>query len=470
MNTSNLQGQGKWHQYIPHPVVILFGMLILATIFTHFIPAGEFSRELVDGREKVIPGSYQQVDAKPVGILSMFMALPVGFKTASDIIYIVLASGIMFGFLEKSGAVENAVGAAVKRLGGNKRMLLVVLMTYVFGFLGVFVGYENNIALIPIAAVLSIAIGGDLLLAAGIAVGGVTVGFALSPVNAYTIGTGHKIAELPLFSGAGLRTALCFTGLTILAWYNVRYFKKILSNPAASLVQDINIQGFTLSKPLEDYRLGKKDGIAFSLFIAGMAYMLFAVFKYHWYLNEISAFFCLMALTIGLTTRLPASEFGEVMLNSVGKVAPGAFMVGFATSIKVVLEQGQINDTIAHIFATQLNGLSLYGSAFAMLIGQSAMNFLIPSGSGQALATLPILVPVGEVIGLTRQTVVLIFQLGDGITNLVNPALGGLIAMLGMCRVPFDRWLRYISPLFFYIFLIASIVVMFSVKIKYGPF
>jgi uncharacterized ion transporter superfamily protein YfcC len=198
--------------------------------------------------------------------------------------------------------------------------------------------------------------------------------------------------------------------------------------------------------------------------------MIFAVFKYHWYLNEISAFFCLMALTIGLTTRLPAGEFGEVMLSSVGKVAPGAFMVGFATSIKVVLEQGQINDTIAHIFATQLNGLSLYGSAFAMLIGQSAMNFLIPSGSGQALATLPILVPVGEVIGLTRQTVVLIFQMGDGITNLVNPALGGLIAMLGMCRVPFDRWLRYISPLFFYIFLIASIAVMFSVKIKYGPF
>lgn len=470
MNSFNWDRKRKWYQYIPHPVAILFGMLLLAVVMTHLIPAGEFSREMIDGREKVVPGSYQQLSAKPVGILAMFMALPVGFKTASDIIFIVLASGIMFGFLEKSGAVENAVGAAVKRLGGSKRVVLVILMTYIFGCLGVFVGYENNIALIPIAAVLSIAIGGDLLLAAGIAVGGVTLGFALSPVNAYTIGTGHKIAELPLFSGAGLRTVLCFTGLSVLAWYNVRYFNKILSNPSASLVQGIDIKGFTLSKPLAEYSLGRKDGIAFSIFIVGMAYMLFAVFQYHWYLNEISAFFCIMALLIGLTNKLTATQFGEVVLSSVGKVAPGAFMVGYATSIKVVLEQGQINDTIAHMFASQLSGLSLYGSAIAMLFGQSAMNFLIPSGSGQALATLPILVPVGEVIGLTRQTVVLIFQMGDGITNLINPALGGLIAMLGMCRLPFDLWLRYISPVFFYVFFIACIAVLFSVKISYGPF
>jgi uncharacterized ion transporter superfamily protein YfcC len=145
-------------------------------------------------------------------------------------------------------------------------------------------------------------------------------------------------------------------------------------------------------------------------------------------------------------------------------------MVGFATSIKVVIEQGHINDTIAHTFSSQLSELSLYASALAMLVGQSAMNFLIPSGSGQALATLPILVPVGEVLGLTRQTVVLIFQLGDGVTNLINPALGGLVAMLGMCRVPFDRWLRYISQLFFYIFLLACVVILVSVKINYGPF
>lgn len=467
---SNPNVKREWYQLIPHPVVILFGMLILATILTHLVPAGEFSREFVDGRERVVPGSYRHVESSPVGLLPMFMALPAGFKTASDIIFIVLASGIMFGFLEKSGAVENAVGAAVKRLGGNKRSALVVLMTYVFGCLGVFVGYENNIALIPIAAVVSIAIGGDLLLAAGIAVGGVTIGFALSPVNAYTIGTGHKIAELPLFSGAGLRSLLCFMGLSLLAWYNVRYFNKVLANPSTSLVQDIDNSSFILSKPLVEYKLGKRDGIAFGIFILGMAYMLFAVFKHNWYLNEISAFFCIMALMIGLSTRIDAAEFGEVMLSAVGKVAPGAFMVGFATSIKVVLEQGHINDTIAQLFASQLSELSLYGSALAMFIGQSAMNFLIPSGSGQALATLPILVPVGEVIGLTRQVVILIFQLGDGITNLINPALGGLIAMLGMCRVPFDRWLRYISSLYVYLFLLGCVFIIISIQIKYGPF
>ena len=132
----------------------------------------------------------------------------------------------MFGFMEKSKAVENSVGTLVKNLGLKNKNLIIVIMTFIYGFLGVAVGYENNIAMVPIAAVLSLALGGDLILAAGISVGAMTIGFGLSPINPYTVGTGHQLADLPMFSGALLRSALCFTALSIMAYYNVRYLKK----------------------------------------------------------------------------------------------------------------------------------------------------------------------------------------------------------------------------------------------------
>ncbi len=460
----------KWYLYIPHPAAILFSMLVLAGLLSYVIPAGQFERVEVDGRLKVVPGSYQVIESNPLGLLDLFMALPLGFKTAVDIIFIVLASGIMFGFMDRSGAVENAVGTLVKKLGIERRYLIVVVMTFVFGALGVFVGYENNIAMIPIAALLSLAIGGDLILAAGISVGAVTIGFGLSPVNPYTIGTGHRIAEMPLFSGALLRSILCFSALSVLAAYNVRYFKKIIRDKSAGLGEGLNTAGLQLSKAISAYRLSRQDALVLAVFAGGLVVMLYGVFVHKWYINHISAIFCMLAIAIGIVNQNTINEFGEITLHSVSVVAPGAFMVGFATSIKAALEMGQISDTIAHHLSQALEGLPLYAAAVGMTGVQSLMNFLIPSGSGQALATLPVLIPVGEVLGLTRQTTILAFQIGDGLTNLVNPALGGLIAMLSMCRAPFDRWLRFIFPLLLMVLGLAIAAVLVSVAIKYGPF
>ncbi len=460
----------KWYFYIPHPAAILFSMLVLAGVLSHIVPAGKFERIVVEGRERVVPGSYYVIESTPLGLLDLFLALPQGFKTAVDIIFIVLASGIMFGFMDRSGAVENAVGTLVRKLGMERRYFIVVVMTYVFGALGVFVGYENNIAMVPIAALLSLAIGGDLILAAGISVAAITIGFGLSPVNPYTIGTGQRLAELPLFSGALLRSVLCFSALSALASYNVHYFRRILRNREAGLGQGLDTSGFQLSKSIEAYKISRQDALVLLVFAGGLAVMLYGVFAYKWYINHISAIFCMLAIGIGIVNRNTINEFGEITLHSVSVVAPGAFMVGFATSIKAALEMGQISDTIAHHLSQSLQGLPLYAAAVGMTGVQSLMNFLIPSGSGQALATLPVLLPVGEVLGLTRQTTILAYQIGDGVTNLVNPALGGLVAMLSLCRAPFDRWLRFIFPLFLIVTGMSVIAVLISVAVGYGPF
>ncbi|MEL6987077.1 MAG: YfcC family protein, partial [Bacteroidota bacterium] len=174
-----------WYARIPHPVVMLFGIIVLMTILSYVIPAGSYERELVDGRQRVVPGSFKFIDATPIGLMDMFKAFPMGFKTAIEIIWVVLASGIMFGILEKSKMIENGVATLIHKLGLKRKFLLVVIMTFLFGMLGVAVGYENNIAMVPIAAVISLALGGDLILAAGISVAAITVGFGLSPINPY---------------------------------------------------------------------------------------------------------------------------------------------------------------------------------------------------------------------------------------------------------------------------------------------
>lgn len=453
---------------IPHAITMLFGIIVLVTLLTYIIPAGQYERILVDGRKIVVPNSYTIIPSTPVGLLGMFKAIPLGFKAAVEIIFIVLAGAIMFGFMNKSKAVENAVGALVKKLGLRNKYLIIVIMTFIYGLLGVAVGYENNIAMVPIAALLSLALGGDLILAAGIAVGGMTIGFGLSPINPYTVGTGHKIAELPMFSGAILRSILCLIALSLMAWYNVRYFKKITLNPEKSLGQGLSVEDFALSKPIDKYRLTTKNWMVISVFIGGLLVILYGVFNLNWYINELSAVFLMIALLTGIISKMSTNKMSETVLKAVSVAAPGAFMVGFATSIKVLMETGNIGDTISYQLSTLLEGLPLHAAAICMSISQSIINFFIPSGSGQALATLPVMLPLGESLGLTRQITILAFQIGDGLSNLINPTLGGLIAMLSMCRVPIDRWIRFILPVFLGVLCIAFLALIIAVAINYN--
>ena len=466
---SNTHIESKpWYKRIPHAVTMLFGIIILVTVLTHILPAGTYERILVDGKKIVVPNSYTTIESTPIGLLSMFKAIPLGFKSAAEIIFIVLAGAIMFGFMERSKAVENSVGTLVNKLGLKNKNAIIVIMTFIYGLLGVAVGYENNIAMVPIAAVLSLALGGDLILAAGISVGAMTIGFGLSPINPYTVGTGHKIAELPMFSGAFLRSILCLISLSIMAYYNVRYFKKIIKFPEKSLGKGLDISNLSLSRPIENYRISINNWMIISIFIIGLFVILYGVFNLGWYLNELSAVFLMVAVLCGIVSRMDATKMSETVLKAVAVAAPGAFMVGYATSIKVLMETGNIGDTISYNLSLMLNDLPLYASAISMSVSQTVINFFIPSGSGQALATLPVMLPLGESLGLTRQITILAFQIGDGLSNLINPTLGGLIAMLSMCRVPIDRWIRFIFPILISLFIIASGALMIAVAINYN--
>lgn len=463
-----LPAKSPWYARIPHPLIMLFGIIVVVTALTYLLPAGSYERTEIDGRMRVLPGSFATVAQRPLGLLDMFRAFPEGYKVASPVIFICLASALMFVLLERTKTIENAVGALLKKLGDRGAETIIVLLTFVYGLLGIVVGYENNIATIPIAAVVILALGGDLILAAGVSVGGMTVAFGLSPVNPYTVGVGHNIAELTLFSGWGLRSVLCGGALLLTAAYNLRYYRRIKKTPEASIAKGLPTDGLALSKPLAEYRVTKQNILLLTVFMAGLAWVLYGVFAYQWFINDISAVFLVVTVVLAVFSRLPLREIAEAGMESIAQMAPATFIIGMAATVKVILEQGMIQDTICHGMATALGGLPTLLSAVGMSIGQSMLNLLIPSGSGQALATLPVMIPLGELLGLTRQTSILAFQIGDGVTNLFNPSLGGLVAMLSLCRVPFDRWLRFILPLTGLILLWAWLGLIFAVLIGWS--
>ena len=447
---------------------MLFVILLVVTAMTYFLPAGLYERTEIDGQLRVVPDSYAEVSPTPVGPFALFRAFPEGYRLATPVIFICLASALMFSVLERTQTIENAVGRLVYRMGTQRSELLLALLTFMYGLLGIMVGYENNIATVPIAVVVVLALGGDLVLAAGVSLGGMTVAFGLSPINPYTVGIGHEIAGLPLFSGWWLRLILCGGALAITAYYNVRYYRRLLADPDSGIGRGLDTSGLALSRPLAEYRVTGRNWWLLSVFLAGLGVVLFGVFRLGFGINEISAVFLVVTTVSALTSGLTAREFTDAAMRSIAEMAPATFIIGMAATVKVIMEQGQIQDTISYGLAQALNGLPTYASAVGMSIGQSGINLLIPSGSGQALATLPVMIPLGRALDLSPQVSILAFQIGDGVTNLFNPSLGGLVAMLGVCRVPFDRWLRFILPLTGVLLVWAWVGLLVAVAVGYS--
>lgn len=459
----------RWYERIPNPYILLFLIIVMAGIMTYIVPAGEFDRAEVGGRMGVVAGTYHRVEQAPVGLFDLFTALPIGMVKAASIIFITLISGALFGLLNATGALENAVGLAVRRIGVHRGTRLVWLMTFVFGFLGATVGFENNIALVPIAILVALALGGDLMVGAGMAVAGIGVGFATSPINPYTVGVGHVIANLPIFSGALLRTGFCLASLALVADHTCRYLARIKKDRSASLVAGIDTEGLSLRRPLEEYSLGGRDRLVLASFLLGMGIILFGVFRWKWYITEISAVFIIMAVVAGYLAGMTSDAIIARMVRGAGDIAGGALIIGVARGIQVILDDGRIGDTIVQALASPLSGLPVTLSAILMTLVHSVINFFIPSGSGQAMATLPIMIPLSDLIGMTRQTAILAFQVGDGVMNLLVPTLGGLLAMIALARVPFDRWFRFAFPLVLKILVVSWVFLALAVTVNWGP-
>ncbi|MGP5019223.1 YfcC family protein [Vreelandella alkaliphila] len=454
---------GKWYKQIPDPMVLIFFILVAAYLMTFIVPAGEFERQTVDGRTTVIPESFMYLsDVANLHFFKIFVAIPQGLINASQYLFIVFIAGGLFHILQRTGALENAIGVAVHRVGAENsiksRNLIIAAGTFIYGFFGVAVGFENNIALVPIGVLIASAIGCSRLVGVVMAVGGIGIGFALSPINPYTVGVAQGIGELPTFSGWWLRTLMVVACLATLTLFICRYVVKMDyhdDNPAE------------LTKRLEDYTLTRQNIITLAIFIAGLIIMLIGVFTRGWYINEIAAMFLLMAIVIGLTNGLGANALVRQMMEGASSVTAGALVIGVAASIQVILKDAQIIDTIVNSLSSLVGDMPTAVAAVASSVIQGVINLFIPGGSGQALVTMPILIPLADLIGMSRQLMITSFQVGDGLTNLIVPTSGGTLAMLALGRVSYAQWLRVITPLLVLVYVMCWAALVLGYYVGY---
>ncbi|KAA0013009.1 YfcC family protein [Billgrantia pellis] len=445
-----IQRRKKWYRTVPDPMVLIFMILLATYALTFVVPAGEYERIEEDGRTRVVPESFTYLpDVDAISPFDIFVAVPRGLNEASLYLFIVFIAGGLFHILQRTGALENAIGVAVNRVGVERRNIIIIAGTFIYGFFGVAVGFENNIALVPIAVLIASAIGCSSLVGTTMAVGGIGIGFALSPINPYTVGVAQGIAELPTFSGAWLRTLLVVSSLALLSFYICKWVVKM------DFEEPDNAKAMTRS--LDEYQLTKQNKMTLGVFILGLAAMLVGVFTQGWYINEIAGMFLLIAIVIGIVNGLSANEIVRQMMEGASKVTAGALVIGLAASIQVILNQAQIIDTIVHGLSGLIQGIPGAMSAIMASVVQGAINLFVPSGSGQALVTMPILIPVADLVGMSRQLMITAFQVGDGLTNLIVPTSGGTLAMLALGRVSYVKWLKAILPFMALVYILAWI-------------
>ncbi|MCP1314423.1 MULTISPECIES: YfcC family protein [unclassified Halomonas] len=437
-----------WYRTVPDPMVLIFLILVATYLLTFVIPAGEFERITENGRTVVVPGSFHYLsDVATIAPFDIFVAIPQGLINASQYLFIVFIAGGLFHVLQKTGALENAIGVAVNKVGVRRRNLIITVGTFIYGFFGVAVGYENNIALVPIAVLIASAIGCSSLVGTTMAVGGIGVGFALSPINPYTVGVAQGIAELPTFSGAWLRTLLLVASLALLALY---ICKRVVPMP---FKEAANAEG--MSRPLHEYSLTRRNVATLVAFVLGLAVMLYGVFTRGWYINEIAAMFLVMAIVIAALNGLSPNAFVARMIEGASSVTAGAMVIGLAASIQVILAEASIIDTIVNGLSGLLDGVPAGLTAILASVLQGVINLFIPSGSGQALVTMPILIPLADLVGISRQLMITAFQVGDGLTNLIIPTSGGMLAMIALGRVSYEQWLKAILPFMGLVYLLS---------------
>lgn len=456
----------------PHTYVIIFSAIILMAICTYFIPAGvyEMIEDSNTGMMLVDPDSYHTITQNPVGLFDVFLAIPKGMIKTADIIFFIFIVGGAFGIIQGTGAIEAGIGNMVKKLKGKEKLLIPVIIT-VFAIGGATIGmFEETIIFVPIGIVLARALGYDAITGVAMVYLGAMAGFNAGFLNPFTVGVAQEIAGLPIFSGIGLRLVnfVLFTGTTIL--YTSKYAKKVKEDPKLSLVADLEKE----NKQSVDFNilpeLTKKHGYALAVVVIGFIILAFGVIKYDWYIVELAAIFIAIGILAGLVGGSSINKLADDFIDGAQSLTYAALIVGLARGILLVMEDGQIIDTIVHSLAGLVSKLPSTVAALAMYLVQIIINTFIPSGSGQAAATMPIMVPLSDIVGITRQTAVLAFEFGNGFTNSVIPTSAALMAVLSIAEIPFQKWIKWIGRLMIYWILLGAILIIISVKINYGPF
>ncbi|MEW9676310.1 YfcC family protein [Lentibacillus sp. L22] len=444
-NYDDSRKHGKFK--VPHVYVIIFSLIVIAAISTYFIPAGEYDRTEIDGRAVVVDGSYKGIESEPVGFLDIFQSVHQGMVNGAEIIFFIFIIGGAFGIFRATGALDNAVTSITQKMNGKDIYLIPVLMVF-FALGGAIFGMaEETIPYIMIITPLALLLGYDSIVGAAIVLGGASAGFSAAFMNPFTVGVAQSIAELPIYSGFVPRIIFWFIFVSVTITYVMLYARKIKKDPTKSLMYEEDKKKKASIKQVERKDLTKRQMIIIGTLILTIFTLAFGVMQYGWFIKEIAGLFLLMGIIMGIVAKMRVNEIAESFVKGCEVLVLGALVVGFAYGILAVLEDGMIIDTILYAISNAVSGLPGSLTAIGMYISQSLINFIVPSGSGQAALTMPIMTPLADLVGVDRQTAVLAFQFGDGISNIFTPTSGYFMAGLAAAGIAWTKWVRWIWPL-----------------------
>ena len=411
---------------VPNTYVIIFALLVLCAVATWLVPGGQYVRA-DDGSLQ-----YESVEAVPQS-WQVFSSIYHGFEKQAGIIVFILVVGGAFWLLNATGAVSAGIGRFISRVGKRDKWVLVAL-TLLFSLGGAVFGMsEETIPFVGMVVPLMLSMGYDAFMGMLIVYVASNVGFSSAFLNPFTVGIAQGMADLPLFSGMSYRL-VCWGVLTaLLVAFVLVYAARTRKKADASLEVS----------PAPEALTGRQKAI---LAVLGVTVVLLVVgvTQWEWYLPEITGLFLLMGFVCGIIAGFSANRIAEELLAGAKDILSAALVVGFASGIIVILQDGKVVDSILHSMQEGLDGTGPMASLSAMYGIQAVINFLIPSASAKAAITIPIMAPFADMVGVSRQAMVLAFQFGDGFTNMLTPTSGVLMAALAMARIPYEKWLKWI--------------------------
>jgi len=464
--------------------LILLVLMAFAGALTRLVPAGQYARSLTaDGREMILPDSYAAV-ARPDYPIWRWLIAPFEVLTTGDgltiitIILFLLIVGIAFALLDRSGVLRAAIAQIARRFGRRKYALLLIV-AFFFMLLGSFLGmFEEVVLLIPVVMALSYLLGWDSLVGLGMSILATNMGFSTAITNPFTVALAQKLAGLPLFSGAWLRIPLFLIIYAIFAFFLTRYARRVERDPQSSPVyaedQHSRLHATAAHNNLQ-VSPGQQRAV---IFLAGCMVFILAVFFLSPFVAFLSSYSLpvvgLLFLVAGLGSALISGLPGRALLRAAGEgaggIAPGIPLILMAASVKHIVASGGIMDTLLHAASGIFAGEGTFLAALFVFLVALVLEFFVASASAKIFLLMPLLLPLGDLVGLTRQTIVSAYCFGDGFTNMIYPTNAVLLISLGLASIPYGKWIRWTAKLWLWVLPVLLGFLALAAAIEYGPF
>lgn len=455
---------------MPHTFVIIITIILFATLMTWIIPAGKYVRvENAIGIKVIDPMQFSYIDRTPVNPFLIPLFIVNAMISRIDLMLVILFSGGAFDLISKSGALHSAV-AKVAKVFQDRIYIFIPIMTTIFALICTTQGVNQFIAFAPIIVLITLAMGLDSITGAAIILLGGAVGFSTGTLNPNSTIVAQEIAELPIYSGLGYR-AICFVVFLIITnIYLVRYAMKIKKTPSYSPMYELDILNEQRDGDIDSFgKMDVRKVLILASLVASLAAIVWGCVKYGWDMPEIAAMFIGLGVVVGFIAGESPSSMSTIFVNGCKKMLTAAIIIGLATTIANVMTAGNIVDTVVHGLASVLSYTPTVLLAPAMYIVNTLTNGVIVSGSGQAAAIMPIMIPVSDLLGVTRQTSVLAFNFGDGFCNYILPHSTALMGIISAVNIPYDRWMKFMWKLFLIWAVTACIMVGIAQAMNYGP-